>query len=99
MLISIRILTRDTHTVTPPHLSKSVDIKDGNKIVQLIVPGKGTCFPHTPFSTLSVTNHTEDAVASFVNVFATVSHSTSNTEPLAERTSGNINVGLTLEKE
>ena len=98
MMISIRILTRDTHTVTPPHLCKSVDIKDDNKIV-VYSARKSTCFPHTPFSTLSVTNHTEDAVASFVNVFATVSHSTSNTEPLAERTSGNINVGLTLEKE
>ena len=99
MLISIRILTKNTHTVTPPHLSESVDIKDGNEIAQLKVLGKGTRFPHTPFSTLSITNHTEDTVASFVNVFATVSHSTPNIEPLAKRTSGNINVGLTLENE
>jgi len=43
-------------------LSKSVNIKHCDEIIQFVEASKGQCFPDGPFSTFTVSNQTVDTV-------------------------------------
>ena len=49
-------------------LSKTVDVKDSDEIVELVVAGKGGGLPDATLGTLPVTHHTEHSVAMVAEV-------------------------------
>src|SRR5687768_14104847 len=72
-------------------LSKTINIKDGDQVVQLVDTCKVQSFPNGAFSALAITNEAVNTIWCIVKVFANVGHASSDTQPLSEGASSHIN--------
>lgn len=71
-------------------LTESVDINDGDKIVEFVVSAEINSLPNTALSYLSVSADTEYSVVDLIEIFTWIRHTTSDGKPLAQRSSGDI---------
>ncbi len=77
-------------------LAKTVDVKDGNQVVELVVRREGHGFPDATLRRLTVTNDAIHTVAGLVNVLSSVGHTGSVAQALTQGTGGNIDEAQTL---
>lgn len=72
-------------------LTKTVDVKNGYKVVQLVVGRKRQGLPNATLSRFTVTDYAVDAVLRLVNVLAGVGHASSIAQTLTKGTRSHIN--------
>ena len=68
-------------------LAQAVDVHQSDQVVELVVTGKGGCFPHRSFRGLAIAHENIDAVAGPV-VLGGPGHARAHTQPLAQRAGG-----------
>ena len=71
-------------------LTESVDINDGDKIVEFVVSAEINSLPNTALSYLSVSADTEYSVVDLIEIFTWIRHTASYGKSLAQRSSGDI---------
>ncbi len=64
-------------------LTESVDINDGDKIVEFVVSAEINSLPNTALSDLSVSADTEYSVVDLIEIFTWIRHAASYRKPLA----------------